>query len=102
MDAGMVPMMQTIVMILLSGGAGIPLGVPPRAPDPVMVKIAPEQCLYFTTSMGMAEPDPASQNQVEQLLAEPEVQAFAAEVDRALKSFAAQAQRQGAPESRRC
>ena len=49
---------------------GLPLGVPPLPEDPALSRIAPDECLWYFTSAGMATPDPASENQAEQLLAE--------------------------------
>lgn len=68
------------------GGAGLPLGVPPLPEDPTLASIAPEQCLAYISSAGMAVPDAKSGNQTEQLLAEPEVQLMAADVERAIRS----------------
>lgn len=73
-----------MISLLMGTGSGIPLGVPPAEPDPIMAKIAPQECLYYSTWAGMAEPDAASGNHTEQLLAEPEIVAFIAEVDRAI------------------
>ena len=75
---------EVMMIMLLGSGVGVPLGVPPQDPDPLMAKIAPEKCLYYTTWAGMASPDPKSPNQTEQLLSEPEVQAFVTEVERAV------------------
>jgi len=61
-------------LMLFSGFLGIPVGMPPEPEDALMARIAPDQCLYYTTWSGMAEPDPNSTNQTEQLLAEPEIQ----------------------------
>ncbi len=58
------------------GGMGLPLGVPPATEDPVLSRVAPEQCLFYLSWAGTASPDPKSANQTEQLLAEPEVQNF--------------------------
>ncbi|MBN1851926.1 MAG: DUF1559 domain-containing protein [Pirellulales bacterium] len=55
-------------------GAGLPLGVPPLPEDPAISRTAPEECLWYFSSAGMATPDPASGNQTEQLFAEPELQ----------------------------
>ena len=66
-----------------SGGAGLPLGVPPEE-DPFMQKAAPEECLAYVSWAGMKKPDPESENSTEALLAEPEVQRIIAEVDRRL------------------
>ena len=72
-----------IVMLFgLGGGIGLPLGVPPQPEKPLMARVAPEECLFYTTWSAMAEPDPTSNNQTEQLLAEPEVQHMVGEVQR--------------------
>ncbi len=73
----------TIVLMFL-GGFGLPLGVPPQAENPAMQYVAPEQCLLYSTWAGMAKPDSTSANQTEQLFAEPEVQAFAASLDKTI------------------
>ncbi len=52
----------------------MPLGVPPLPETQLLSKIAPEECLFYMSSAGMAAADAKSQNQTEQLLAEPEVQ----------------------------
>ncbi|MEI8376244.1 MAG: DUF1559 domain-containing protein [Planctomycetota bacterium] len=65
---------QVLSMFFLSGGMGIPLGIPPAAEDPVLARIAPRECLFYVTWSGMSTPDPQSRNQTEQLLAEKEVQ----------------------------
>ena len=68
------------------GLPGLPFGVPPQPEDPVMSNVAPEECLFYMSSAGMAAADAHSANQTEQLLAEPEVQKMAAEIERAIKS----------------
>ena len=65
---------QAILLLVLGGGFGIPLGVPPGPEDPLLAKVAPADCLYYSSWAGIAAPDPKSPNEVEQLLAEPEVQ----------------------------
>lgn len=67
--------------LFLAGGlAGIPLGVPPAEPDPVMARVAPEECVFYLTWAGMAEASPDSKNHTERLMAEPEVRRFIKEV----------------------
>jgi hypothetical protein len=83
---GMMGMMELLMVALMGVGVPLPLGVPPREFDPMMARIAPEECLYYATWAGMATPDPTSSNQAEQLLAEPEIQAFVREVERAAKA----------------
>ncbi|MBN1910813.1 MAG: DUF1559 domain-containing protein [Pirellulales bacterium] len=67
------PSFIEMFMMMVFSGVGLPLGIPPAPENPVMSNIAPEQCLAFTTWAAMAKPDGASDNQTEQLLAEPEV-----------------------------
>ena len=75
--------LRSIGLILLLGGFGLPVGVPPLPEDPMMANIAPEECVAYVSSAGMATPDAKSGNQTEQLLAEPEVRQMAAEIERA-------------------
>ena len=65
-------------------GAVLPLGIPPEKENPVMAHAAPKECLLYASWAGMAAPDPSSKNQTEQLLAEPEVKAFAVALENAL------------------
>jgi len=74
--------MELLIVMVLGGGVGIPFGIPPGPEDPMLAKIAPEKCIYYTTWAGMATPDADSSNQTEQLFAEPEIKRFAAEVER--------------------
>ncbi|MCH5376932.1 MAG: hypothetical protein JJ992_23445, partial [Planctomycetes bacterium] len=84
------------LFMLLAGGVGLPLGVPPEPGEPALVRIAPESCLYFSAWAGIAKPDPTSSNQTEQLLAEPEIQqliqAVEQQLDAALRQAAAREQ----------
>ena len=54
--------------------------------DPMLANIAPEECVAYMSSAGMATPDAKSGNQTEQLLAEPEVRQMAAEIERAVRA----------------
>jgi hypothetical protein len=81
--------------ILLLGGFGLPLGAPPLPADPMMANVAPEQCVAYVSSAGMATPDAKSGNQTEQLLAEPEVRQMAAEIERAIRAGLKKAVRPG-------
>ncbi len=81
---------ELAVLLLFFGGAGIPLGVPPEKENPLLSHVAPEDCLLYASWAGMAKADPGSKNHTEQLLAEAEVQQFAAALERALTSFMAQ------------
>jgi hypothetical protein len=89
------------VLLMFFGGTGVlPLGAPPEKENPVMAYVAPDDCVLYATWAGMATPDPASPNQTEQLLAEPEVQQFAAAVEKAVATWMNQAARSGADDPR--
>ena len=69
-------------MVFLSGFmTGLPIGLPPLPEDPAMSQAAPEKCLWYFSSAGMATPDPESENQTEQLMAEPELKDLAARIE---------------------
>jgi len=70
------------LVMLMGGGGGLPLGLPPLPPDPKISRVAPDDCLFYLSWAGTATPDPASDNQAEQLLAEPEIRYFVAELER--------------------
>jgi hypothetical protein len=67
-------------ILFLAFGFGLPLGVPPLPEDPLLARLAPAECMAYLSWSGVAAPDAKSPNQVEQLLAEPEVQQFVAAV----------------------
>ena len=52
-------------------GSGVPLPL-----DPALSAIAPEECLWYVASAGLAPADQGSSNQTERLLAEPQVKQF--------------------------
>lgn len=66
--------LELLLVLLLGGGFG-PSGVPTQE-DPLMARIAPAECLVYSSWAGTAAADVASGNHTEQLLAEPEVQKF--------------------------
>jgi len=69
-----------LLFVLFGFGLGLPAGVPPAPEDPVMAKMAPEECLFYAAWSGTVDPDPHSPNQTEQLLAEPEIRHFVEQV----------------------
>ena len=71
-------------ILLFFGGFSLPLGLPPLPEDPMLSRVAPEECLGYVSWAGTATPDSKSTNQTEQLLAEPEVQALLAAIDGAV------------------
>ncbi len=89
-----------MMLIGMIGGVGLPLGMPPLPEDPVAARVAPQECLFYMSSAGMASPDGKSGNQTEQLLAEPEVRQMAAQLRRAITAGLAQAmKKQDVPEA---
>jgi hypothetical protein len=74
---------KVAVMLLAIGAMGaMPQVGVPSAPDAGLQSAAPEEVLLYISKSGTDEADPKSSNQVEQLLAEPEVKDFIAEVSR--------------------
>jgi hypothetical protein len=73
-----------LAVYLFFTGFGLPLGVPPLPEDPVICRAAPEECLAYASWAGSAAPSPKSANQIEQLLAEPEVQQLLTSIDAAV------------------
>ena len=70
-----------LVFLLMGVGPSVvPLSVPPLPQDVPLVSAAPQECLFYYSWAGRAEPRSASKNHVEALLAEPEVQQFAAAI----------------------
>jgi len=55
---------------------GVPLGIPPGLDDPAISRVAPEDCVFYTTWAAAANASASSKNQAEQMLAEPEVRLF--------------------------
>jgi hypothetical protein len=72
----------TWVWLLLAGGVGaLPVGGAPLPLDPALSAIAPPKCLWYMSVSGQGPADPASTNQTEQLIAEPQVQRFVKEIE---------------------
>lgn len=66
----------------------IPVGLPPKEPDAILLNMAPEPCLFYAAWSAMDQPDPASSNRTERLLAEPDVRRVVTELDARLQRFA--------------
>jgi hypothetical protein len=82
--AGLTSSVACLLVSAVLGGVGLPLGVPPGPEDPIMGRIAPEQCMFYLSWAGTVSPDHNSKNQTEQLLAEPEVQYFLTQMGAAI------------------
>ena len=79
-----------IFFLTLGSGMGIPLGIPPAPDDPVMARFAPEECVFYTTWSASAAANPASKNQAEQMLAEPEVRQFVEHLEKWIRHSVSQ------------
>lgn len=89
---------ELLLLLFMGGGLGIPVGIPPEKADPLLGKIAPAQCLYYTTWAGMAKPNPASPHPTEQLLADQQVRYLVTQLEtQVVKAFAERAERTGDP-----
>ncbi|HTU27282.1 MAG TPA: DUF1559 domain-containing protein [Pirellulales bacterium] len=65
-----------LAIALLFASILTPFGIPPLPPDETIIAAAPDDCLLFAASAGTAQPDKASGNHTEQLLATKQMQAF--------------------------
>ena len=79
---GLGPTELGVLLLLATGGLGAPLVGVPAPPDAVLQQAAPAECLAYFSSSGATKADPKSGNQIEQLMAEPEVEAFLGELTR--------------------
>ncbi|MGA2253732.1 MAG: DUF1559 domain-containing protein [Thermoguttaceae bacterium] len=69
------------LLLAIFGGTTLPVGIPPLPEDPVLSRVAPEECLAYMSWSGTAKPSSDSTNQTEQLLAEPEVAQMFARIE---------------------
>ena len=83
-----------LFLLSLGSGMGVPLGIPPGPDDPVISRVAPEDCVFYTTWAASATADRHSKNQAEQMLAEPEVRLFVEHLEKWIRH----AVNQSAPE----
>jgi len=71
---------EFLTILALSGSFLFPVGVPPLPPDPGIAQVVPAEAIAAVELRGAGDVDPASANEVERLLAEPEVKAFGAAI----------------------
>lgn len=65
-----------IVGLSLGGAGGLPLSTPPLPPDPVLMRVAPDACLFHLETAGLAVPQADTKNLTERMLADPEMREF--------------------------
>lgn len=80
---------ELAIGLMFLAGFGLPLGVPPAPENPAMQYVAPEKCVLYATWSSMNTADPNSTNHTEQMLAEPEVQAFARSIEKTIGDMVA-------------
>ncbi len=86
------------LVLLMAGFVGFPVGIPPGPEDPVMAKVAPEECIVYLSWSGTVAPAAKSTNATERLLAEPEVRQFASEVEKRVRAGLRRALEQSNPQ----
>jgi hypothetical protein len=79
MGIGFTEFFLIIPLMFGGGGFGLPLGMPPAPEDPMMSKVAPEECIFYASWAGAAKVDPAA-NPTEKWLAQEPVQRFISKV----------------------
>lgn len=82
-------LVEVLIVLAAAGGGllGLPLSIPPLPPDPVIERVAPDDCLLHLAFAGVATPDSRSANLTERMLADDEVREFLAALGReALKA----------------
>lgn len=86
----MLPELGLVVslILLILGSFGLPVGMPPAAEDPLLTKVAPAECLAYTSWAGTGPVNPGSTNSTEKLLADPETAKMKDFFSRALASAA--------------
>lgn len=84
MSLGIGPMELLILFLLGGGGVGMPFGLPPLPEDPLLARVAPQECLFYGAWSGTATPDPKSGNRTERLLAEEELQSLIQAIDKTI------------------
>jgi hypothetical protein len=65
-----------IAALSLGGAGGLPLSMPPLPPDPVLARVAADECLFHFETAGLAAPEADTKNLTERMLADPEMQEF--------------------------
>ncbi len=96
---GLPGLAELVVLLSLLSSFGLPLGIPPAPEDPLMARVAPQQCVFYTTWSGTAAPDANSPNHTEQLLAEPEVQHLVKQIEQKVVAGLRRAAGQKGPEA---
>lgn len=77
---------ELVLIFLLGGGLlPVPVGVPPLAEDPALLRVAPDGSLLFVEWFGAGNPDPASPNRTERIAANREVRELFRTIEEAVR-----------------
>lgn len=79
--------LATLILFLLGGQAGVPLGLPPGPEDPAMYQFAPEQCVAYSSWASTVAADPEG-NATERWMATPAIQASYEKLKDAVREMA--------------
>ncbi len=71
---------------IFGGSLGLPMGMPPGPEDPLMFKIAPENCIFYATWTGVGDIDTAA-NPTEAWMGQPEIQNMVAKLRKAYRGM---------------
>lgn len=84
MGIGSIEILLLLPLLLgANGGFGVPLGMPPGEEDPMMSKVAPEECIFYASWAGTKTPDPNA-NPTEKWLAQKGVQEAIAKIQQVI------------------
>ena len=81
-----------VIMLLLSGGIGLPVGVPPAPEDPMMARVIPDDVLMVASWAGVAALEPDA-DPTQKWMAQQEIQVFSAKLIDAWKSHSGRKKR---------
>ncbi|MFP6751585.1 MAG: DUF1559 domain-containing protein [Pirellulaceae bacterium] len=90
---------ELILLVAMTSGVGIPLGIPPGQEDPFLSQSAPDNGLYYGMWVESQAPRATSDNPLEQLLAEPELRQFVTNAVTEAEAFLRRSAAKDSPQS---
>ncbi len=81
-----------VILLAVSGGLGMPVGVPPAPEDPIMSRVIPDDVLLVASWAGVAALDPDA-DPTQHWMAQPEIQVFSSKLVDAWKSHSSRRKR---------
>lgn len=74
------------ILLFVGGALGIPMGMPPGPEDPLMAKVAPENCLVYASWSGVAKLDPDA-NPTEKWMSQPKTSKLIPKIRKAYRGY---------------